>query len=326
MIKWKRNEPDTIPLLECILRRLCGDDPLYSQYEEKLKREKAGFYGEQRLDREWLDFQIQCPFVLLNGLRFENKDAFTHQIDALFLCPYFIFVMEVKNIAGRIDINDETNQCIRTRADGRMEGFTNPVDQVRRHGGFVREFLRELGIAIPVVSGVVFANPYSIIGEVNARDVLVFQVSGLRYKMGKLFARYKERIIEDTEMHSIAEELIRKRRLGSSWQPKIDSQRLKRGVLCPGCNHGVQMHYKYGSWHCSRCGNNDESAFYEALNDYRLLWGERLTNGEFREFFGIESRKTAYRILNSLDLKCEGERRYKNYLIPSTISEMSHRK
>jgi len=60
--------------------------------------------------------------------------------------------------------------------------------------------------------------------------------------------------------------------------------------------------------------------------DYRLLWGERISNGEFREFMGIECRKTAYRLLKSLNLETEGELRYKKYLIPRDICEMSHRK
>jgi len=121
-----------------------------------LRREKSGLYGEKRLNREWLDFQVGFPHLLLNGLKFENNATFTHQVDTLFICPYFIFVLEAKNISGRIDIDDETNQCIRTRADGMAEGFTNPIDQVRRHGGFVRGYLRELGLSMPVVCGVVF--------------------------------------------------------------------------------------------------------------------------------------------------------------------------
>lgn len=87
MIKWKRQEPEIIPLLEAVLKRLPSEDPMYDKFVEKMKRDKAGFYGKQRLDREWLDFHIRGHYVLLNGLKFENQSSFTHQIDALFLCP-----------------------------------------------------------------------------------------------------------------------------------------------------------------------------------------------------------------------------------------------
>ncbi|MDN4492004.1 hypothetical protein [Ureibacillus aquaedulcis] len=83
----------------------------------------------------------------------------------------------------------------------------NPIDQVRRHGGFVRGCLRELGILMPVVCGVVFCNSNSIIGKVNARDVLVFQVTGLRYKIERLFTQFSKSVIDVSQMHFIAEKL-----------------------------------------------------------------------------------------------------------------------
>lgn len=323
MIMWKRSVPDTIPILESILRRLSYEEGDYSRFEEKLTREKSGFYGEQRLDREWLDFEMECSFRLLNGLKFENEANFTHQIDTIFICPYFIFVVESKYIAGRLDINMQTNQCIRTRPNGVVEGFTNPVDQVKRHAGFVKNFLREVGVRLPVECGVVLTNPNSIIGKVNAPDVYVFQVSGLRHKMDQLFARYREPVIDDLQMQAIGEELISRRKDGSSWRPKTDLSKLQKGVLCTHCYGGVQMHYKNGKWGCSRCGNIDGMAFYEALNDYRLLWGEWISNSEFREFFGISPEKTAYRLLKQLDLASKGNFKDRVYHIPADILKVS---
>ncbi|MDN4492003.1 hypothetical protein [Ureibacillus aquaedulcis] len=87
---WKRQEPVSIPMLEALLRRLPIEEAKF--FEEKLRREKSGLYGEQRLDREWLDFQIQAPFVLLNGLRFENEAGYTHQIDRIFVFVLILFL------------------------------------------------------------------------------------------------------------------------------------------------------------------------------------------------------------------------------------------
>jgi Nuclease-related domain len=255
----------------------------------------------------------------LNGLKFENEAGFTHQIDTLMICPYFILVLEAKNISGRIDIDDETNQCTRTRVDGTVEGFTNPVDQVRRHGRFVRGFLRELGVSVPVVCGVVFCNSNSIIGKVNARDVLVFQVSGLRYKVDRLFSMYREEVFDVEELRWLGEKLIARRKVQDSWRPKYDKGRLRTGVLCSRCHYHSRMQYRYGKWECPRCGNEDNRAFYEALHDYRLLKGEGISNSEFREFVGIKCRKTAYRLLKNLGLESQGELRYKKYLIPKDI-------
>ncbi|MFC7686577.1 nuclease-related domain-containing protein [Ureibacillus sp. GCM10028918] len=317
---WKREEHESIPLLEALIRRLPIEEARF--FEEKLGREKSGFYGEQRLDKEWLDFRIQSRYLLLNGLKFENEAGFTHQIDTVFICPNFIFVLEAKNITGRIDIDDETNQCIRTRSDGSIEGFTNPIDQVRRHGGYVRGYLREIGVSVPVVCGVVFCNPHSIIGKVNARDVLVFQVSGLRYKVERLFAQFPHPVIDQSQMRIIAEKLIASRKM-DAWKPRYDKSKLRKGVLCSRYNYRYLMQYRYGKWVCTRCGNVDCQAFYEALHDYRLLWGERISNNEFREFVGIRSEKTAYRLLRKLNLNSEGNFKNRRYLVPVDFLKMS---
>ena len=59
---WIRRVPEAIPVLEALLRRYSSDDASFAYFEKKLRREKSGFYGEQRLDREWFDFQIHCPY------------------------------------------------------------------------------------------------------------------------------------------------------------------------------------------------------------------------------------------------------------------------
>lgn len=320
MILWKRKEPITIGMLEALIRRIPVDNYMYPQLEEKLAREKSGFYGEERLDREWLDFKIDPPYILLNGLKFENNSHFTHQIDTLFICQHFICVMEVKNISGKVEIDDEKNQCIRTRQDGTEEGFTNPVDQVRRHGFFLKNLLREMNITIPVICTVVFTNANSVIGRVNAKDVQVFHVSGLRYKVSRWFAKNPQPLITREKMNELVNKLIA-RRCESSWRPDYDRSVLRTGALCRQCSYKSQMKFRYGKWSCTKCGKVDNQAFYQALNDYRLLWNMTISKKDFCDFFNIASMKTAYRILMSLNLKTEGSYRDRKYILPQTISE-----
>lgn len=154
----------------------------------------------------------------------------------------------------------------------------------------------------------------------------MFQVSGLRYKVENLFAAYQDALVEEEELLRLAEDLIRRQKFGSGWQPKLNLKRLRKGTLCSQCNHCVQMHYKYGKWSCPRCGNVDRNAFYEALNDYRLLWGESIANSKFREFFGIASERTAYRLLKGLSLKSTGKFKDRRHHIPAELEEVSYKK
>lgn len=320
MIWCKRPEPATIEILEALLRRIAVDNPSYSQFEERLIREKSGFTGEERLDREWTDFQIEHPHFMLNGLKFENNAHFTHQIDTLFISQHFICVIEAKNISGKVEIDDEKNQCIRARQDGTVEGFTNPVDQVRRHGLFIKNLLKELEITIPVVCAVIFTNPNSIIGTVKAKDVQVFQLSGLRYKILSWFAKYPQPFITQAKMKGLVDHFIA-RRCERIRKPEYDINKLRMGALCSNCFYKSQMKYHHGKWICLKCGQVDNQAFYQALNDYRLLWNEAISKNEFCNFFNIYSEKTAYRLLMSLNLETKGSFRNRKYILSPQLGK-----
>ena len=56
-------------------------------------------------------------------------------MDTVFVCRHFILVMELKDIGGEIDVDDEKAQFIRIRAGWKKRRILNPVDQVKRHKG-----------------------------------------------------------------------------------------------------------------------------------------------------------------------------------------------
>jgi len=319
MLLLTRREPSEIAILQGILHRLDKNALNFKQFEDQLARAKSGFIGEQRVDREWLDFQINKPYILLHSLHMKKDAEFTHQIDSLFISQYFILIIEVKNYSGRIEFDENTHQCTRTRPDGGVDGFGNPIDQVRRHAGFIKSQLSRLGYQLPIERAVIFSHPNAVLGKVNT-DVLIFHVTGLRYKLARLFEKHQKAFISKDELHLIGQEFIA-RQQPRKWEPKIDLSKLRKGVLCSQCNYSMQMIYEHGKWICPRCGSVDPNAFYEALNEYRLLWSNRISNSEFREFMGIKSQKTTYRILSGLDLETEGKLRHMRYIIPPNILE-----
>lgn len=323
MIGLERQQPKKIPILEAILRRLPEKDGDFVVFEDQLYQAKSGYIGEQRLDREWLDFQIQQPHILLHNVQMKNEADFTHQIDTLLLTQYFVLVLEAKNYSGRIEFDEEMHQCIRIRADGSINGFSNPIDQVKRHMGFIKSEIRRLGFALPVEGAIVFTNTNSVLGNVKS-NVHLFHVTGLRYKLSKLFEKYCNALVSEKQLQWITNEFIA-RQHRQKWVPEIDVSKLYQGVLCGSCNYSTQMYYKQGKWTCKRCGKVDATALLEALHDYRLLWSPSISNGEFREFVGIKCEKTAYRILKKLNLESRGKLRHKKYLIPADILEMSDR-
>ncbi|MCY9546052.1 hypothetical protein [Lysinibacillus xylanilyticus] len=57
-----REKPVKLLWLEALKRRLFEEDPDFSYYNEQFRRFDAGFAGERRVDREWLE--LVCPMSL----------------------------------------------------------------------------------------------------------------------------------------------------------------------------------------------------------------------------------------------------------------------
>lgn len=102
-------------------------------------------------------------------------------------------------------------------------------------------------------------------------------------------------------------------------KPTINLSRIKKGVLCEICEYKFQMHYRGGTWHCPNCSCRNKKSILQAFHDYRVLVSNKITNREFREFFGIESIDAASKILIRLGLETVGEKRGRYYLIPTDI-------
>ena len=176
MVITKREKPLQLLWLEALMRRLLKDDVEFHYYQEQYRRLAAGFAGEQKVDRIWHEFIYPNTFFVLHNLCLKNTAQHLHQIDTLFICPQFMLVVEIKNIHGRLEFDQHTHQCIRTRVDGTVEGFPNALIQTERHIRFLKNLIASY--SLPVEGAVVIANPSTII--VNPTGTLpIFHASGL---------------------------------------------------------------------------------------------------------------------------------------------------
>ncbi|MDM5247720.1 nuclease-related domain-containing protein [Lysinibacillus sp. G4S2] len=313
MILLDRQESEEHKILEALVRRLTSTHTDYMNYFEKLRRIHAGFAGEQRVDAEWLEIILPQPHYFLNGLQILNHFGTTHQIDTILLCPQFILILEIKNVTGFLDFDESFNQFTRTKAEGDVEGMTNPLHQSRRHMEWMMGMLQQSRLKIPVHYAVVLATKNAILSK-SLRGQPIFHVSGLRYHVRELHQRYKETVVDEEKLFQFASKLL-SMHMPIKREIAVPVQDLIKGVLCESCLNGQTMNYCYPKWYCQRCGAVDQEAIFRTLEDYRLLVGETLTNKSFCEFFKIDSPNTAYKLLQKLPLKPEGTKRNRKYWI-----------
>lgn len=160
------------------------------------------------------------------------------------------------------------------------------------------------------------ANPSTVIGTVPKSPPII-HASGLRSFVKKCMVRHKS-IITSSQLDKLAKYLLSNKK-ARKLDLNISTDRIRKGVLCDNCNFQIVMKYQRGSWTCPKCGNRSKKAFLIALNDYRLLINDKITNPEFREFFYVESMYAASKILTRLGLEATGDKKGRYYTIPEDI-------
>lgn len=314
MIILERALPNKLEVLEALLRRLPENDVDFEYYHDLYKRAKSGFDGEQKVDNEWNEIHKHKNHYLLHNLELRKEIGASHQIDTLYICPHFMVVLEIKNISGRIDFEQSKHQFIRTREDGIIQGFFNPIDQARRHVRLLQSF----NFQLPIEYAIVIANPSTIIGAIP-KNAPILHASGLQDLINSLTQKYANHHMSKDKLLNIVNKLLQLHS-PSKWLLDIDLNKLRKGIYCEKCDYKREMEYSRGAWKCDKCSYESDQVLLQALNDYRLLISNKITNREFRDFINMKSRNIATRILRKLELPFEGpSNKYRVYTIPENI-------
>ena len=312
MLALKRTKSNQLLYMQALLRRLHAHDEHFSNTQTEVNNLEAGYFGEQRIDREFTDFTMLHNHYLLHNVELLTSHGSSHQIDSIVLTSHFLLILEIKNITGTLLYKPDHHEFSRLRKDGIVENFTDPFEQAYRHQLLIERLLRSWRIQLPVEYAVVIANQNAVLDE-SLRGFPIFHLTGLRRYINNLFLKYPA---HDVKLEQVSNHLLG---LIHRHPPKrriTDTNRLKKGVLCVKCDFKSWMDYQNRSWCCRTCGTRDKNALRWALHDYRLLIGERITNQQFREFVGIESMQVASKILSRLGFEKVGDKRGRFYIIP----------
>jgi len=86
---------------------------------------------------------------------------------------------------------------------------------------------------------------------------------------------------------------------------RINVSEIRLGMECPGCGV-LGIRRVHTTWRCLACGKNDRYAHILAVRDYFLIIDKKINNKEFRRFCMIDSKFSASRMLNRMDLIAYG--------------------
>ena len=311
-----RKKSDKYLFYEALERRLPKNHSFWPDVQKILRKEGGGYAGELRVDRELSESQFFGDYVLLKNLLVGNEVSYC-QIDSLILYSKFVLIIEVKNIPGILRYDKETHQLTRQRDNGPIEGMGNPEDQLQRSKRFVKRLMVQQNMTMPIHGMIVFSNPSSILDK-PFPNCLAIHVSGLYQALENLHQLYADQTtphFDTRKVHQffVLNEPTLSPKNQSHIPAKVFSDLLK-GVLCPNCVM-TKLNYRSKFWRCAVCKYKSEESHITALQEYRILFGEKITTQEWMNFTDMKSVATTKRMLSKSNLEKIGGNKNRKWLI-----------
>ncbi|MEQ2528848.1 nuclease-related domain-containing protein [Bacillaceae bacterium CLA-AA-H227] len=306
--------PIQVPKLESLLPRVHLAHPKTAYMQADLARYLKGYRGEKAVSY-YLDFLPEKEYYIFHSLRLPSGKYF-FQIDYLVLTVRYALILECKNFFGTLYFDEDFKQMIRI-ANEKEEGFQD-ISQAKWHLHQLRSFLMSHNITLPIDYFVVISDPSTIVKtSPKNREAMKKVVHGhsLLEKIAEVDRYYKEEIFGMKDLRKVSKLLLKShtsenfdvlRKYG------LKENEILAGVRCPSCTR-VPMIRMSRTWHCSGCGLNDKNAHVSAVEDYFRLFGDSITNRQFRDFVGLESEDTAKRLLGALNLPVTGSNKGRKY-------------
>ena len=308
MIYKTREMPKKFLGLTALNNRLQPEHKLQGRIQEELSKVKAGYGGEQNFDKHLLEFIPAYPHAILHDVCLK-QDGIFFQMDSLLITPAAIFIFEVKNIAGKLLFMEKPDRFVRQFPTGETQPMQSPVAQLERKKHFLKKWLFEKGVRIPIkcVVALAYTNEIQPLIASDIHITFAYQIPNYMYSLS-----LEEGPLNGETIENLAHQINNNHQEYNPF-PMINSWGISRadiqpGVQCLSCNYfGMRWHRK--KWNCPSCGQRGVDNHIAAAKDWFYLIDKKMTNRQFRKFVLIEDQQVAKRLLKNSELSLKGKQK-----------------
>lgn len=317
MIIKERTIPLKIQVLEALLRRIPVNHVKRQQIKEELSRRRTGYHGERSLDY-YLSHLSSEKYWIFHDLNLPDG-SYNCQIDTLLLTSDFVLILDSKNIGGKLLFDCEIGQFIQYY-NGDEKSYDDPIDQAYRHQRCIKNVITTTFNLpnIPIDFLVIISNPQSIISTRGCSEKVKHRICkshSLPQKIEFMEKIYSREAFSKKELRRLSRLLLKVNTPPATvtlQNSEIKKTDLLTGIHCPSCSYRPMTRFKR-KWYCPSCKTFSFDAHFFGLHDYFLLFDSKITNKQFREFAHLSSPHTAKRLLQSLNLKSNGNNKVREY-------------
>ncbi len=315
MVKKEREYPLKLNKEEALLRGLPSHHKKYKKIQQNIRKGRAGFRGEQEVDYH-LSFLPEEDYSIFQNLILSHEGRI-FQMDNLVLSPWFALIIESKNIYGHLYFDPVSKQLFRTY-DNQKEGFPDPILQVKRQLKQFQKWLSNHMVKpFPIYYLVAIGYPGTIVETKRGNEHIfekILHAEHIPDKIEELAQSPNSPSLSAYQLRKLSDLLLAEHHVPdiNIWDYyKIDPSELRNGVPCPLCSQ-VPMKRLYAKWKCNPCGTTSQIAHKQVINDYLLPNGS-ITNEQCCQLLSLDSRFTALRLLNSMNLNPSGNNKGRIY-------------
>lgn len=299
--------------LESLLSRISSEHSHRKFLELELHQRSAGIRGESRMQSRFKEFHLDEEFHILWDVHLQI-DSWKVQMDGLLLTERCAIIIDSKNISGRIHFDEQTGEFYRFDNEDRKAVMEDPRIQLNKHKRFLARWFKLKKIELPIEGLIVFtakkcefmSKPFDthICKTYQMPEHLLKAYSASPLEAPAVKLSHIKKVLQKN--------LTPYRRIPLCQQYHIPIEDLKTGVYCRGCTL-LTMQRNKRNWQCTKCGVRDPFAHEFALQEYFSLVDKNITNQQFRNFCGFESRHVATRILDQYNFQASGHQKSRTY-------------
>ncbi|WP_054754581.1 hypothetical protein [Piscibacillus salipiscarius] len=178
---------------------------------------------------------------------------------------------------------------------------------------------------LPIETLVVMTNPRVILDATpnSLYQEKVIPLSKLASKLREINQHYTHEHLTLAETRRLASYVASQHK---PWKPNVFQRlgigpgEIRRGVRCPSCRT-LPMKWERLRFECSACGMRSADAYVGALKEFFLLFGDQITNRQFRWWTGVGSESTAKKQLRRSGFNRVGDKRTAIYKLNFNYDE-----
>ncbi|MFC3039742.1 NERD domain-containing protein [Virgibacillus xinjiangensis] len=309
MLIKRRTKPLLLKKHEALIPRLQRNFPRFDEIEYDYHKYRKGYEGERQVDY-YLEI-VSDDYTILQDVCLQLRGK-TFQMDNLVITPNGIYIIEVKNYEGTIIFDTALNQF--TRDDGEAEAvFGHPVTQAEIQKMNLQNWILDKKLPnLPIHYFIAISNPATMIkmkGEASEISHVVTHAAGIPVKIVEMDKRLAQsKLKEHRRLGNLILKECREYDQDIMQKHQLTERALLPGVACPECGQ-LGMKRIYNNWACTKCKHTSRQAHVQAMEDYRLLIGQRMRNAHCRHWLQLNSKNIATKLMREYGMEYRKEQR-----------------